>query len=176
MRTQLNSQADYGRAKYPESNNGVSSKTVPADFQGMAAPEGGPGAPYRQRRLLAFAPIREVRVCTSRHDGVTLVAPYGNRYRTMSTTSLKLSEELKQRAVAAAEKKGVSPHAFMVNAIEQAATAAELRASFVGEALAAREQMLSTGKGYDSREVHTYLKARISGNKSAKPKAKSWQS
>ncbi|MBK7023030.1 MAG: hypothetical protein IPH41_05795 [Sulfuritalea sp.] len=94
----------------------------------------------------------------------------------MSTTSLKLSEELKQRAVAAAERKGVSPHAFMVNAIEQAATAAELRASFVGEALAAREQMVSTGKGYDSREVHTYLKARISGNKSAKPKAKSWQS
>ena len=94
----------------------------------------------------------------------------------MSTTSLKLSEELKQRAVAAAERKGVSPHAFMVNAIEQAATAAELRASFVGEALVAREQMVSTRKGYDSREVHTYLKARISGNKSAKPKAKSWQS
>lgn len=94
----------------------------------------------------------------------------------MATTSLKLSEELKQRAVAAAEKKGVSPHAFMVNAIEQAATAAELRVGFVGEALAAREQMLRTGKGYDFREVHAYLKARISGNKSAKPKAKSWQS
>jgi len=39
----------------------------------------------------------------------------------MSTTSLKLSDELKQRAVAAAEQKGVSPHAFMVQAIEQAA-------------------------------------------------------
>lgn len=32
----------------------------------------------------------------------------------MSTTSLKLSDDLKQRAVAAAEKIGVSPHAFMV--------------------------------------------------------------
>lgn len=94
----------------------------------------------------------------------------------MATTSLKLPEELKQRAVAAAESKGVSPHAFMVQAIEQAATAAERRAGFVGEALAAREHMLSTGKGYDSREVHSYLKARIAGNKSARPKAKSWQS
>jgi len=94
----------------------------------------------------------------------------------MATTSLKLSVELKQRAVAAAEKQGGAPHAFMVNAIEQAATAAELRAGFVAEALAAREQMLRTGKGYDSREVHSYIKARISGNKSAKPKAKSWQS
>jgi predicted transcriptional regulator len=93
----------------------------------------------------------------------------------MSTTSLKLSDELKQRAVAAAEQKGVSPHAFMVQAIEQAATAAEKRACFVGEALAAREQMLSSGKGYDASEVHTYLKARITGDKPAKPKAKSWR-
>lgn len=94
----------------------------------------------------------------------------------MSTTSLKLSDELKQRAIAAAEMKGVSTHAFMVQAIEQAATSAERRASFVTEAQAAREQMLTTGKGYDASEVHAYLKARIAGNKPAKPKARSWQS
>jgi predicted transcriptional regulator len=93
----------------------------------------------------------------------------------MSTTSLKLSDELKQRAVAAAEKIGVSPHAFMVHAIEQAATAAEQRAGFVAEALAAREQMLKTGKGYDAGEVHAYLKARIAGGKAVKPKAGFWR-
>ena len=93
----------------------------------------------------------------------------------MSTTSLKLSDELKQRAVAAAQMKGVSPHAFMVSAIEQAATAAEQRAGFVGEAQAAREQMLRTGKGYDAGEVHAYLKARIAGKKAVKPKAGSWR-
>jgi len=93
----------------------------------------------------------------------------------MSTTSLKLSDELKQRAVAAAEKKGVSPHAFMVDAIEQAASAAEQRAGFVNEALAAREQALETGKGYDARQVHAYLRERIAGKKSPKPKARSWQ-
>lgn len=93
----------------------------------------------------------------------------------MSTTSLKLSDELKQRAVAAAEKRGVSPHAFMVDAIEQAASAAEQRAGFVNEALAAREQALETGKGYDARQVHAYLRERIAGKKSPKPKARSWQ-
>lgn len=93
----------------------------------------------------------------------------------MSTTSLKLSDELKQRAVAAAEQKGVSPHAFMVQAIEQAATAAERRARFVAEAQAAREQMLSSGQGYEASEVHAYLKARVAGDKVARPKAKSWQ-
>lgn len=94
----------------------------------------------------------------------------------MSTTSLKLSEELKQRAVAAAQEQGVSPHAFMVHAIEQAATAAERRTSFVAEARAAREQMLKSGKGYDAGEVRAYLEARIAGDKPAKPKARSWQS
>jgi predicted transcriptional regulator len=93
----------------------------------------------------------------------------------MATTSLKLSDELKQRAIAAAEKKGLSPHAFMVQAIERAAAAAESRASFVIEAQAAREEMLSTGKGFDADEVHAYLKARIAGNNPVKPKAKSWQ-
>jgi predicted transcriptional regulator len=92
-----------------------------------------------------------------------------------TTTSLKLPDELKQRAVAAAQNQGVSPHAFMVHAIEQAATAAEQRAGFVAEAQAAREQMLKTGKGYDADEVHAYLKARIAGRKSAKPKAGSWR-
>jgi len=93
----------------------------------------------------------------------------------MSTTSLKLPDELKQRAIDAAEKMGVSPHAFMIHAIDQAATAAERRASFVSDAQAAREQMLAAGKGYDASEVHAYLKARLSGDKPAKPKAKSWR-
>jgi len=55
----------------------------------------------------------------------------------MSTTSLRLSDELQQRAVAATQKPGVSPQAFMVHAIEQAAISAERRASFVTEAQSA---------------------------------------
>ena len=93
----------------------------------------------------------------------------------MPTTSLKLSDTLKQRAFIAAEQQGVSLHAFMVRAIEQAATSAERRASFVGQAQAAREQMLRTGKGHNAGEVHAYLKARIAGSKQAKPEAVSWQ-
>ena len=94
----------------------------------------------------------------------------------MATTSLKLSDELKQRTVALAQKQGVSPHAFMVDAIEHAATAAERRAGFVDEAQAARAQMLKTGKGLDAEEVHAYLKARRNNRQIPEPKAKSWQS
>lgn len=93
----------------------------------------------------------------------------------MSTTSLKLPDELKQRAVAAAEKQGVSPHAFMVRAIEQAAVVAETRAALVAEAQAAREEMLASGAGYDANEVHAYLKARIAGDKPTRPRARAWR-
>ena len=93
----------------------------------------------------------------------------------MVTTSLKLSEDLKQRAAAAAQVQGVSPHAFMVQAIEQAAKAAELRGRFIAEAQASRKEALKTGKGYAADEVHAYLKLRIAGKKVAKPKAKSWR-
>ncbi|PRC93283.1 hypothetical protein [Solimicrobium silvestre] len=93
----------------------------------------------------------------------------------MSTTSLKLPDNLKQRAVAAAQLQGVSTHAFMINAIEQAAIAAECRANFIAEAHAARKQMLEVDQGYDADEVHAYIQERIAGKKIAQPKARSWR-
>lgn len=94
----------------------------------------------------------------------------------MVTTSLKLTDELKQRTVALAQKQGVSPHAFMVDAIEHAAAAAEQRQGFVEDAQAARAQMLKSGLGFDAQEVHAYLKARRSDQAAPKPKATPWQS
>jgi predicted transcriptional regulator len=72
----------------------------------------------------------------------------------MSTTSLELPDELKQRAAAAARHAGFTPHAFMVAAIEQATASAEARAHFVAQAEAARKDTLHTGKGYDAAAVH----------------------
>lgn len=93
----------------------------------------------------------------------------------MTTTSLKLPDDLKQRTIKAARKQGMTPHAFMVGAIEQAAMAAEQRAAFVAKAEAARKAMLKSGKGYDAGAVHDYLRNRVAGTKSARPKAKSWR-
>lgn len=93
----------------------------------------------------------------------------------MSTTSLKLSDELKRRAAAAAQRQGLTPHAFMVAAIDSAASAAELRATFLADALAERTAMLQSGQGYAAEEVHAYLRNRASGKKPAKPKAKPWR-
>ncbi|MBW7861850.1 MAG: hypothetical protein H3C33_12210 [Rhodocyclaceae bacterium] len=93
----------------------------------------------------------------------------------MGTTSLKLSDALKQRAIDAAVSQGLSPHAFMVRAIEQAAAAAEQRASFLAQAHEAREHMLQSDEGYAANDVHAWLKQRITDPSTSKPKASSWQ-
>jgi len=93
----------------------------------------------------------------------------------MTTTSLKLPDALKQRAAEAAQRQGISPHAFMVQAIEQAAAQAEQRAAFVAEALAAREQVLASGEGYEASDVHAWLQARVADRQAEKPQAKPWR-
>jgi len=93
----------------------------------------------------------------------------------MSTTSLKLPDDLKERAVAAAKRQGITTHAFMVEAIKMATTAAEDRARFVVEARSARKAMLKSGQGFDADEVHAYIRARAVGKATSQPKAKRWR-
>jgi hypothetical protein len=63
----------------------------------------------------------------------------------------------------------------MVAAIEQATASAEARAHFVAQAEAARKDTLDTGKGYDAAAVHDYLRDRIAGKRTARPKARQWR-
>ncbi len=93
----------------------------------------------------------------------------------MSTTSIKLPPELKKRVTAAAQERGVTPHAFMLGAIEESARAAELRASFVAQAERARKSVLRTGKGYDADQVHAHIRTRLKGQKAVRPRAVSWR-
>lgn len=93
----------------------------------------------------------------------------------MATTSLKIPNDVKQRAVVAAQKQGVSPHAFMVDAIRVMATAADKRAQFVAEALTSREETLQSGSGFAAAEVSAHLLARAQGKTPARPKVVSWR-
>jgi predicted transcriptional regulator len=94
----------------------------------------------------------------------------------MSTTSLKLPDDVKERAVAAAKRRGVTPHAFMVEAIRSAASAAERRAEFVAEAVLARKAVKKSGAGLCAEDVGSYLRDKARGKKTPKPKAKAWRS
>lgn len=93
----------------------------------------------------------------------------------MSTTSLKLPQDVKQLAMTAAKHQGISPHAFMVGAIRAAATNAEKRQQFVAGAVAARAEAVESGEGYAAEDVHAYLRAKARGQPVGKPKATAWQ-
>jgi predicted transcriptional regulator len=93
----------------------------------------------------------------------------------MTTTTLKLSEELRKRVAAAVEGTGQSAHAFMVEAIERQTRLAEQRRSFVADALAAREETRRSGLAYPAVEVHRYMQARARGEKAVRPRPRKWQ-
>jgi predicted transcriptional regulator len=92
----------------------------------------------------------------------------------MSTTTIRLSDELKARIEAAADKAGRSPHAFILALIERGTEQAEQRASFVAEALAAREEFAQDRLGYDAEELHRYFAQRAEGKKVRRPRPTKW--
>ena len=87
----------------------------------------------------------------------------------MSTTTLKLPEELKARIAPLAAAAGVTPHAWMVGALATQAELVERRAAFVREALAAAAEVDAQGEVIAADEVHAYLRARLAGEKPSRP-------
>jgi predicted transcriptional regulator len=87
-------------------------------------------------------------------------------------TSLKLSPQLKTRVATAARRAGKSPHAFMVEAIEQQVAQAEHRQRFIASALAAEKEALGTGRGFSADEVHAAMEARARSSRARRLKAK----
>jgi predicted transcriptional regulator len=93
----------------------------------------------------------------------------------MGTTTLKLPPELKERIASIVDGTGKSPHAFMVEAIEQQTKLAEQRKAFVADALAAREDFRRIGKAYALEDAATYLAARAAGKPARRPRSKRWR-
>jgi predicted transcriptional regulator len=93
----------------------------------------------------------------------------------MAATSLKLPDDLKLRIADLVDGTGQSAHAFMVEAIEQAAERAVLRRRFGAEALDAEAEALRTGKAYAADEVFEYLAAKARGTKATRPRARAWR-
>lgn len=92
-----------------------------------------------------------------------------------AATTIKLPEDLKARIAALLEGTEKTMHAFLVEAIEAQAGAAERRRSFIDSALAARAATLASGKGFAADEVHSFALARAAGKKARRPRAKSWR-
>jgi predicted transcriptional regulator len=85
-------------------------------------------------------------------------------------TTLKLPETLKARIAPLAEATGKSPHAWMIEALEERVGQSEAYAAFVAEALEAEREMLETGEAYDADDVFTYFREKAAGRPAKFPK------
>ncbi len=91
-----------------------------------------------------------------------------------SSTTLKLTEELKRRIAPLAASAGKTPHAWMVEALQAHAGLAERRKAFIAAALAAEKEVEKTGKAYRGQDVRRYARALATGTKPKRPKLAQW--
>ncbi|MBS0576641.1 MAG: DUF1778 domain-containing protein [Proteobacteria bacterium] len=90
----------------------------------------------------------------------------------MSTTTIRLPEELKARVAKAAEAAGTSAHNFILEAIAEKAEQAERRADFFAVAERRWAEFLETGESIPWEEARGYFKARVAGKDAKRPVAR----
>ncbi len=90
----------------------------------------------------------------------------------MSTTTIRLPEELKARVAKAAKRAGSSTHGFILEAIAEKAEQEERRADFDAVAEERYAGIVSSGKTIPWQEMRDYLEERLAGNKARRPVAR----
>ena len=90
----------------------------------------------------------------------------------MSTTTIRLSEELKARVAAAAERAGITAHSFILEAIAEKAEQAERRADFHDVAEKRYADLVASGKTIPWEKMRRFLEDRIAGKTVARPVAR----
>lgn len=83
----------------------------------------------------------------------------------MSTTTLRIDEELRERIGQIASANGISAHAFMVGAIERSVVEAEQRQSFEAVAEARWQRFLADGETLSWDDTKSWLRSRAVGKR-----------
>ena len=90
----------------------------------------------------------------------------------MSTTTIRLPEDLKARIACAAERTGKTAHSFILEAIAEKAEQEELRGDFHSVADQRYARIVETGETIPWQEMRTYLENRLAGKVAARPAAR----
>jgi Ribbon-helix-helix protein, copG family. len=90
----------------------------------------------------------------------------------MSTTTIRLSEELKARVARAAESAGTTTHGFILEAIAARTEAQEHRDDFHAEADRRWQQFLADGLSVEWSEMRDYLLRSSRGESVKRPAAR----
>lgn len=88
----------------------------------------------------------------------------------MSTTTIRLPADLKERVARAAERAGTTAHNFILEAIAEKAEQEERRTQFHESADRRYAAIVATGKTIPWTEMRQYLERRVTGKKAPRPK------
>jgi predicted transcriptional regulator len=90
----------------------------------------------------------------------------------VSTTTIRLPEDLKARVAAAAERAGTTSHNFILEAIAEKTDIAERRAEFADVAERRYVDIVASGKTIRWPDMRRYLEDRLAGKKVGRPAAR----
>ena len=90
----------------------------------------------------------------------------------MTTTTIRIEDDLKQRVAAAAERAGKTAHAFILDAIAQTVEQAEQDSAFQHLAEQRWAQVLTTGQTVAWDDAKDYLNARARGEQHRRPETR----
>jgi predicted transcriptional regulator len=88
----------------------------------------------------------------------------------MSTTTIRLSDDLKAKMMKEAEALGTTPHNFMLEAIAEKLNLADRKNDFTTTAAKRFDAIVKTGQAIEWEDMQRYLSARAKGHKVARPK------
>jgi len=90
----------------------------------------------------------------------------------MSTTTIRLPDDLKARVADAAERVGTTAHSFILEAIAEKVAQDELRNDFHEVAEKRYAKIVASGKTIPWDQMRRYLEDRVAGKKASRPSAK----
>ncbi|MBI3284394.1 MAG: CopG family transcriptional regulator [Burkholderiales bacterium] len=90
----------------------------------------------------------------------------------MSTTTIRLQDDLKLRVTAAAERAGTTPHNFILEAIAEKVDQEERRNDFHDLAEQRYANILASGKTIPWDQMRSYLEDKLAGKTVSRPLAK----
>jgi predicted transcriptional regulator len=90
----------------------------------------------------------------------------------MTTTTIRLSDELKARVTEAAKRAGTTAHGFILEAIAEKTALDEKRAGFIDKAEGRYARIIASGESIAWDDMKTYLKAKIANKDTSLPKSR----
>ena len=88
----------------------------------------------------------------------------------MTTTTIRLPEDLKARVAFAAERAGTTAHSFILSAIAEKTDQVERRAEFHGVAEQRYAAIVASGKTISWNDMRKHLEDRLAGKPSRRPR------